>query len=65
MAKRKLDGTWVEPTALRRIRERFTEVKARAAFEKLRGRPPHSDQELELWVEFYTLEVYNNGGDEA
>jgi len=65
MAKRNRDGTWAEPVALRRIRERFTEEKARAAFEKLRGRPPNSDQELERWVEFYTLEVYNNGRNEA
>ena len=65
MAKRQRDGKWGEPAALRRIREKFTEQKARAAFEKLRGRPPHSEEELNMWVEFYTLEVYNSGGNEA
>jgi len=29
MAKRRRDGTWEEPPALHRIRENFTEQKAR------------------------------------
>ena len=63
--KRRRDGTWEEPAALKRIRENFTEDKQRACFQKLRGRPPASYTELAMWVEFYTLEVYNSGHDEA
>ena len=61
--KRRRDGTWEEPEALKRIRESFTEQKIRAEFERLRGRPPHSDGELQTWFEFYMLELYNNGHD--
>ena len=65
MAKRRRDGTWEEPADLRRIRREFTEAKARAKFQLVYGRPPHSDEELERWAEFYTLEVYNGGGNSA
>jgi hypothetical protein len=65
MPKQNPDGSWPEPKELRRIRKNFTEQKARAAFEQMKGRPPHSDQELEMWTEFVTLEAYNNGRDEA
>ena len=65
MAKRRRDGTGEEPADLRRIRRAFTEDKARAKFELVYGRPPHSEEELERWAEFYTLEVYNRGGASA
>ena len=63
--RRRRDGTWEEPAALKRMRRDFTEAKARVLFTKLRGRPPESDFELTQWVELYTLEVYNSGQDEA
>jgi hypothetical protein len=62
-SKRERHRTWKEPPELSRIRESFTERKTRAAFEKVYGRPPQSDAELEVWFELYTIQLYNNGYD--
>jgi hypothetical protein len=62
-AKRRRERTWEEPEELRRIREAFTEPRIRSEFQRLRGRPPLSETELEVWFEFYTLELYNGGAD--
>ncbi|HEX3356148.1 MAG TPA: hypothetical protein VHS31_04115 [Tepidisphaeraceae bacterium] len=61
MAKRRHDGKWEEPEALRHLRETFTEEMARKTFFELRGRSPHSESELEVFVEWYTIEAYNGG----
>jgi hypothetical protein len=61
MAKKRRYGTWEEPAELRRIRGAFSEEKKRVGFETLKGRPPHSEAELEHWFEWYTLELYNSG----
>ena len=63
-SKRQRDGTWEEPAELRKLREQFTDEKARAAFEKSRGYPPKSEEQLAVFVEWYTLELYNGGFDE-
>jgi hypothetical protein len=55
--------TWEEPPELTRIRESFSDEKKRTQYEKIFGRPPRSEAELEVWFEFYTSELYNNGYD--
>jgi hypothetical protein len=63
MAKRRRDGNWEEPEALRHLRRTLTEQMALKAFREAFGRPPEPG-ELEVFVENYTLEMYNGGFDE-
>lgn len=56
-------GRHKAPKALRYLRRTLTAEMARKAFTKVFNRPPHSDAELELFVENYTLERYNAGHD--
>src|SRR4051812_401021 len=63
MAKRRRDGTWEEPKALRHLRRTLTEEMALKAFTEVFGREPHPG-ELEMFVETYTLEMYNGGFEE-
>jgi len=64
MAKKRRDGTWQEPKALRHLRRTLTEAMARKSFFEVFGRPPNSETELEVYVEQYTLQMYNGGYDE-
>ena len=59
----KPSGRHKAPKALRHLRRTLTEEMARKAFSKVFNRPPHTDAELELFVENYTLERYNAGHD--
>jgi hypothetical protein len=61
MNKRRLYKVHKEPPALRHLRETLTEEMARGAFYDVFRRWPHSDDELEMFVEQYTLEAYNSG----
>ncbi|HEX4054746.1 MAG TPA: hypothetical protein VHX86_10820 [Tepidisphaeraceae bacterium] len=64
MSKRRLYKVYKEPPALRHLRRTLTEKMSRGAFYDVFGREPHSDQELAMFVEQYTLEMYNSGHDE-
>jgi hypothetical protein len=44
MAKRRRDGSWSEPKALRKLRRTLTPEMALAAFEQVFGRVPGSDE---------------------
>jgi hypothetical protein len=52
------------PKALRRLQKQFTYDKKLEKFRDVFGRPPHGDDELEMFAENYLLEVYNSGDDE-
>jgi hypothetical protein len=53
-----------EPEALRHLRETLSEPQARANFVALKGRQPNSETELEIFIEYFTLEAYNGGRTE-
>ncbi len=64
MARRRRDGEWKEPKALRRLRAAFTEERKLREFRSTFGRDPSCEDELEAFVEELTLEMYNSGLDE-
>ncbi|QEL15684.1 hypothetical protein [Limnoglobus roseus] len=64
MAKRRRDGSYREPAALRRIRESLTEEKQLQEFRKVFGCDPSSEDQLEVFIEHLTLEMYNAGCDQ-
>ncbi len=62
-ARRRRDGSWVAPAALRRLRATLTEERKIEEFRITFGRDPKSDEELDLFVEDMTREMYNSGLD--
>lgn len=64
MAKQRSDGTYPEPKALRRLRELLTEEERLEQFRKVFDRNPDSEDELNVFIEHLTLEMYNAGQDE-
>lgn len=50
-----------EPAELTRLRESLPRPHAVEAFEHLRERKPHSDAELEAFIDEYVLEAYTDG----
>jgi hypothetical protein len=63
-SRRRRDGEWDEPDALRKFRDSLTEDRRLALFRETFDRDPTSEDELDLFIENYTLEVYNSGDDE-
>jgi hypothetical protein len=63
MAKRRRDGTYREPAALRRLRESLTDERRLEEFRKVFDRDPASMDEVEVYIENLTLEMYNAGHD--
>jgi hypothetical protein len=64
MARRRRDGSYREPDALRQLRASLTEERRLAEFRKIFGRDPGSDAELDVFIEELTLELYNSGHDD-
>lgn len=64
MARRRRDGSYREPEALRKLRASLTEERRLAEFRKVFGREPDSEAELDLFIEEFTLELYNAGHDD-
>jgi hypothetical protein len=52
------------PKALARLRAKLTYEKQLIAFREVFIRDPVNDDELEAFIEEYTLELYNSGMDE-
>ncbi|MCA9117053.1 MAG: hypothetical protein KDA79_18405 [Planctomycetaceae bacterium] len=51
------------PQELQAMRARMTWEERVRTFAKVFGRNPGSDEELEMFIEEYTLELYNSGMD--
>lgn len=49
------------PEELQAMRARMTWEERVRTFAKVFGRQPGSDEELEMFIEEYTLELYNSG----
>ena len=64
MAKRRRDGTYREPKALLRLRNSMTDEQRIEKFREVFDREPSSQEELDLFIEQLTLEIYNAGFDE-
>ncbi len=64
MPRRRRNGEWDEPDALRTLRDSLTEDRRLALFRETFDRDPTSEDELDLFIENYTLEVYNSGEGE-
>jgi hypothetical protein len=60
VAKRRRDGTCRE---LRRLRESLTDERKLDEFRKVFERDPASSDELNQFIEYLTLEMYNSGRD--
>jgi hypothetical protein len=65
MPKRRRDGTYPEPLALRRLRKGLSDEQRIEMFRVQFGREPLSDDELNMFIEVYTSERYNSGCDES
>jgi|GEM_PF-5366386 len=52
-----------EPEDLARIRVQLSEADRINAFNNVFGRAPENDDELDLFIETYTLELYNSQSD--
>jgi hypothetical protein len=63
MTKRRRDGTYREPRELRRLRESLTDERRLDEFRKVFVRDPASQDELDQFIEYLTLEMYNSGHD--
>ena len=63
MAKENRQRTHQEPPALTRLRETLTEERALREFREVFGREPRSDEQLAMFIEQLTLEMYNAGWD--
>lgn len=64
MAKRRRNGGYAEPAALRRLRASLTEEQRLEEFRKVFDRDPSTEEELEVFIEHLTLEMYNSGHDQ-
>jgi hypothetical protein len=62
--RRRRGDEWDEPDALRKLRASLTEDRRLALFRETFDRDPANEDELDLFIETYTLEVYNSGDDE-
>jgi hypothetical protein len=52
------------PKALARLRAKFSYDRQVKEFRRVFGRDPASDGELDVFVETFTLEMYNDGFEE-
>jgi hypothetical protein len=62
--RKKRDGTWEEPAALRHLRSTLTDEMKLREFRKVFNCEPSSDQDLDFFIEELTREMYNAGRDE-
>lgn len=63
-SRRRRDGEWKEPKALRRLRAALTEERKVREFRRIFGRDPASEEQLEVFIENLTLEMYNSGHED-
>jgi hypothetical protein len=61
---KKRDGTWKEPKALRRLRANLTDDLKLHKFRTAFDREPSCEEELDLFIEELTREMYNSGCEE-
>lgn len=58
---KKGDGTWKEPKALKRLRAALTDEMKLHKFRSVFDRDPSCEEELDLFIEELTREMYNSG----
>ena len=62
--RKKRDGTWKEPKVLRRLRASLTDQMKLHKFRAVFDREPSCEEELDLFIDELTREMYNSGQEE-